>query len=202
AHRHLVIHRDLKPSNILVDAGGEPRLLDFGIARLLDGAADAPTGTAHHALTLSYASPEQVRNEPLSTASDVWQLGVVLYELVSGVRPFPHGGSPLTLSHAILSGTFDPPGQAALRAEGAGRVDRSSASRVPKDIDAIVLKAMRVAPRERYASVEELAGDLQRFLESRPVLARRGQRWYRAQRFVKRYRGGIAAAALAGVLLS
>ena len=190
AHQHLVIHRDIKPANILVDGEGVPKLLDFGIARLLDEDGSAGrTETGLRAMTLACASPEQIRNEPLSTASDVWQLGVVLYELVSGVRPFPHSGSPLTLSHAILSGTLDPPG-------------RSSAGRVPRDIDAIVLKALRVAPRERYASVEELAGDLQRFLESRPVLARRGQRWYRAQRFVKRYRGGIAAAALAGVLLS
>lgn len=203
AHQHLVIHRDIKPANILVDGEGVPKLLDFGIARLMgeDGSAGR-TETGLRAMTLACASPEQIRNEPLSTASDVWQLGVVLYELVSGVRPFPHSGSPLTLSHAILSGELDPPGQAALRAGRPGPAGRSSASRVPRDIDAIVLKALRVAPRERYASVEELAGDLQRFLESRPVLARRGQRWYRAQRFAKRYRGGIAVAALAGALLS
>lgn len=181
AHRHLVIHRDLKPSNILVDAGGEPRLLDFGIARLLDGAADAPTGTAHHALTLSYASPEQIRNEPLSTASDVWQLGVVLYELVSGVRPFPVSAAPLAVSHAILSGEPAPPG----RAPGRKRA-------VPVDVDAIVMKAMRSAPGDRYASVAELAADLRRFLASRPVHARRGRWWYRLRRFVGRHRAGVA----------
>ena len=122
AHRHLVIHRDLKPSNILVDAGGELRLLDFGIARLLDGAADAPTGTAHHALTLSYASPEQIRNEPLSTASDVWQLGVVLAELVSGVRPFPPRPRRWRWATRSCQASSAPPGRAPV---GRGRCRRT-----------------------------------------------------------------------------
>lgn len=198
AHRQLVIHRDLKPANILVDVHGEPKLLDFGIARLLDG-SDVPTRTvtAQRVLTLAYASPEQIRNQALGTASDVWQLGVILYELVSGVRPFPVSDSPLTLSHAILSGELPPPSRA-LQKGGAFPARR----RLPADIDAIVLKAMRPAPGERYPGVAELAWDLRRFLQSRPVLARRGQWRYRAGRFVGRHRGAVAAAALITALLA
>lgn len=193
AHRHLVIHRDLKPANILVDAAGEPKLLDFGIARLLDGNAATWTETAHRALTLSYASPEQLRNEPLSTASDVWQLGVVLYELVTGIRPFPASESPLSLTHAILSSQPPPPSRAT-PANGGGRL-------VPGDIDAIVMKALRASPTERYGTVADLASDLRRHLESRPVQARRGQWWYRARRFVHRHRGAVAAGAIVACLL-
>lgn len=195
AHRQLVIHRDLKPGNILVDAGGEPKLLDFGIARLLEGGVATRTATAQRAMTLAYASPEQIRNEPLGTSSDVWQLGVVLYELVSGARPFPASDSPLTLSHAILTGEPPPPSRAASTDAFPTR------GRLPADIDAIVLKAMRAAPGERYPGVAELAADLQRFLESRPVQARRGQWRYRAGRFVRRQRGAVAAGVLIAALL-
>src|SRR5690606_33530884 len=196
AHRHLVIHRDLKPANILVDHTGEPKLLDFGIARLLDGSAAPRTQTGHRALTLSYASPEQIRNEPLSTASDVWQLGVVLYELVSGTRPFPGSDSPLTLTHAILGGEPPPPSRAA------GRRVRGRLRQLSADIDAIVMKAMRAAPGERYGTVADLAADLRRALQSRPVRARRGQWWYRTRRLLHRHRGAVAAGVVIASLLA
>lgn len=196
AHRHLVIHRDLKPANILVDHAGEPKLLDFGIARLLDESGATPTETAHRALTLSYASPEQIRNEPLSTASDIWQLGVVLYELVSGQRPFPSSGSPLALTHAILASEPPPPSRiASVRVRGRQRP-------LPADIDAIVMKAMRASPEKRYGTAADLATDIRRYLDLRPVQARRGQWWYRASRFLHRHRGAVAASVLIASLLA
>ncbi|ANB19577.1 serine/threonine-protein kinase [Dokdonella koreensis] len=189
AHAQLVIHRDLKPANILVGADGEPRLLDFGIARLLDrDAGAAPATTVLRAMTLAYASPEQVEGKALGTATDIYSLGVVLYELVAGVRPFDHLDSEHERSNAIVSGTFPPPSRPARRAP--------APRRIPADIDAIVLKAMRREPAQRYASVAELADDLRRHLAARPVLARRGQWGYRAQRYLARNRWAIATAVL------
>jgi serine/threonine-protein kinase len=202
AHQHLVIHRDIKPANILVTPDGEPKLLDFGIARLLDhvgGVAAAQTQTAQRALTLAYASPEQLRGQALGTGADVWSLGVVLYQLVCGVRPFGEReeDSPLTLSQAIATGRLLPPSRRLRKLRPArGRAP------VPEDIDAIVMKALRREPCERYPSVDALAADLRRFLTARPVRARQGQRWYRARLFMRRHRLGLGVAAVLVAMLA
>ncbi|MBN8802746.1 MAG: serine/threonine protein kinase, partial [Stenotrophomonas acidaminiphila] len=162
AHRCLVIHRDLKPANILVDARGQPRLLDFGIARLIDedSAAAGDTRTGQHALTLAYASPEQLACQPLTTATDVYSLGAVLYQLVCGQLPFAEIDNPAGLYNAIANTDVPPPSRR-LRDTGTPR-PRTRA--VPADIDAIVLKALRKEPECRYASVAALAEDLRRYL--------------------------------------
>ncbi len=197
AHERLVIHRDNKPANIVVDAAGEPKLLDFGIARLVD--TDATLTVAARAMTVAYASPEQIAGEPLGTSTDLWSLGVVLHELVCGIRLFPHTLTEHALSEAIRSGAVVPPSQQIRRART--REDDTNASgplrerHVPADVDAIVLKALRREPEQRYASVRDFSEDLQRFLDARPVAARRGRWTYRAQRFVQRYRWLLIAAA-------
>lgn len=183
AHRNLVIHRDLKPSNILVDAAGQPILLDFGIAKILDAAADR-TQTRDRLLTPDYASPEQVRGGAQATTTDVYSLGAVLYKLLTG-RP-PHastGASREAMETAICS--TEPP-----------LASRLSPG-LPRDLDFILRKALRKEPEERYPSVEALAGDLRAFLEWRPVRARSGNAWYRTRKFVRRYWVPVAAATLA-----
>ncbi|URX62576.1 serine/threonine protein kinase [Luteibacter anthropi] len=192
AHGKLVIHRDLKPANILVTASGEPKLLDFGISRLLDGPdvlVDARTTTAHRALTLAYASPEQVRGQALDVRADVWSLGVVLYQLVCGKRPFDDatGTSALDLSNAIVDGNLVGP-------------RRHAPKTVPVDIDAIVMKALRIDPQDRYASAAALAHDLRRYLDALPVLASQGRRWYRARLFARRHRIALGVASLVSLL--
>ncbi len=202
AHSHLVIHRDLKPANILVTASGEPKLLDFGIARLLDADVGSLNATTVlHAMTLAYASPEQVEGGPLGTATDIYSLGVVIYELVAGVRPFDHLDSEHSRSNAIVSGDITPPSR---RTEQARARDSAGIAqpmprpglRIPADVDAIVLRALRREPEQRYASVGEFADDLRNFLAARPVQARRGQWGYRARRFLWRNRWPLAAAAI------
>ncbi len=227
AHRHLVIHRDIKPANILVTADGEPKLLDFGIARLLDDdASNTRTETGLRALTLAYASPEQIEGAPLGTATDVYSLGIVLYQLVTGARPFDHLESAHRLSIAIVSGEITPPSRqtrrhardpdpsglrtgASTSGERAGKAnlpDRSAQRpmrwHVPADVDAIILKALRREPAQRYASVAELADDLRRFLASRPVLARRGRWPYHARRFAWRWRWALGAGVTIVALLA
>ena len=197
AHRCLVIHRDLKPANILVDARGQPRLLDFGIARLLDedDAAAGDTRTGQHALTLAYASPEQIACRPLTTATDVYSLGAVLYQLVCGQAPFAGIDNPAGLYNAIAQTDVPPPSRRLAR----GNPPAVRGGQVPADIDAIVLKALRKEPGQRYASVAALAEDLRCYLQRRPVSARAGERGYRARRFVRRNALPLAAAVVVAV---
>ena len=194
AHARLVVHRDLKPSNILVDATGRPRLLDFGIAKLMAGdeAADPElaTRTIARLMTPEYAAPEQVSGGVITTATDVWALGVLLHELLTGRRPFVASSAvPGALERAILE---DDPAPLAAMATG-GPVP---ASALRGDLDRIVTTALRKDPAQRYPSVEALAEDLRRFLDGRPVLARGDSTTYRAFKFVRRHRVGMAAAAL------
>ncbi len=186
AHSKLVLHRDLKPGNILVDAHGNPRLLDFGIAKFL---STEGTLTGVGLMTPEYASPEQVKGESLGTASDVYQLGVLLYELLSGQRPYVvKDRSPGAIYSAVCETDATPPSAAGKSVE----VRRA----LNGDLDDIVLRALRKEPERRYRSVRELAEDLERYLNERPVLARDGNWRYRAGKFVRRHRVGVLASAL------
>lgn len=187
AHRQLVIHRDLKPSNILVTHDGQVKLLDFGIAKLIeDGqgavAAGDLTRLGGRLLTYRYAAPEQVLGEPLGTATDVYALGVVLHELLTGLSPY----------RRVRDGAA--PGLADFQQEEFAQPSSlARVSGVDGDLDAIVLKALRRQPADRYGTVEQFDDDLLRHLERRPVLARRGSRRYRAGRFIVRNRVPLVA---------
>ncbi len=191
AHRNLVIHRDLKPSHILVDQDGMPKLLDFGIAKLLNtGGDETATATVHWVLTPDYASPEQVRREAVSTATDVYSLGAVLYRLLTGVNPHAlESYTPLEIERVVCR---DEPARPSLAAADAGR-----RKRLTGDLDNIVLMAMRKEPERRYASVEQLSEDLRRYLAGLPVSAQQDTVRYRTGKFLRRHRGAAAAALLA-----
>jgi len=198
AHHALVVHRDLKPGNILVTAAGEVKLLDFGIARLTapgEGEREL-TGTAGRWMTPEFASPEQVRGEPVTTRSDVYALGVVLYRLLAGRSPYqPAGGTPHQVERAILETEPPRPSDTVMAVAGADDARRLR-RRLRGDLDAIVLRAMRKEPGRRYPSAEALRQDVLRHLDGRPVEARPGTRRYRAGRFVRRHRASVAAAAV------
>jgi serine/threonine-protein kinase len=196
AHRHLVVHRDLKPSNILVNADGEPKLLDFGIARLLDGSLTESTQTA---MTPAYAAPEQLRGGAISTATDVYALGLVLFRLIAGNLPDTRTGEGLAqvLSRLDEEETERPSRRAA-------RGDRPlpyPAGALEGDLDAIVAQALRADPARRYGSAAALADDIGRYLDARPVLAREPTRWYRAGRFIRRHALAVGFASLAAIAL-
>jgi len=222
AHQRLIIHRDIKPGNILVASDGTPKLLDFGIAKILD--PEAVTGqieatlTVFRILTPGYASPEQVKGEPITTASDVYSLGVVLYELLTGQHPYRRPNStPQEIARAVCEVEPERPSTAIRRMEtmerprdsqglsAATNILDSSIEKQGKllrgDLDNIVLMALRKDPQRRYASVEQFAEDIRRHLGSLPVLARKDTIGYRASKFVTRHKAGVIAAAVVVIVL-
>jgi len=220
AHQNLVLHRDIKPSNILVGSDGQAKLLDFGIAKLLNpglGHASAPvTRTEYRALTPEYASPEQVRGDPLTTASDVYALGVVLYELLAGHRPYRlTRRSPDEVMRAVVERDPERPSTRVTRVETVQTADGPATAITPAsigaargltperlqrrlrgDLDVIVMMALRKEPNRRYASAQMLSDDIGRYLDGEAVVAQRGSRTYRLWRRVQRHRLEAAATVL------
>jgi serine/threonine protein kinase len=214
AHQRLVIHRDIKPTNILVTKDGEPKLLDFGIAKLIspDWNSDEATLTQFRVLTPEYASPEQMDGRAVSTATDVYSLGVVLYELLTGRRPFSFREKD---GRAIvdIAQTTGPPKPSVVAAESSrpnnGTKQRTvqiavaavEPSRLRGDLDNMILKAIRHEPERRYQSVQEFSDDIRRWLDGLPVSATSDSRLYRSRKFFKRNRMAVLASAAAAILL-
>ena len=201
AHAKLVIHRDLKPSNVLVDADGRVKLLDFGIAKLLVSdqrqvSETELTRLSGRALTLNYAAPEQILGQPISTAADTYSLGVMLFELLTGERPYRLArDSRGALEEAIVG--IDPPLPSRVA------TDKTAARALRGDLDAIILKALSKQPEQRYETAAAFADDLERWLDQRPVRAQRSSGWYRVRRFLVRHRFRVIAgtAAISALLV-
>ncbi len=220
AHQHLIIHRDIKPSNILVTAERTPKLLDFGIAKILDPNLlpenISLTAAGLRMMTPEYASPEQFRAQTITTASDVYSLGLVLYELLAGHRAYRFASRmPHEIAHAVLNTDPERPSTAIRRTEAAAEDQRHGVQLTPKlisdlrgdsaeklqrrlagDLDNIVLKALRKEPRERYASADQLSEDIRRHLDGLPVLARKSTAAYRCRKYILRHKIGVTASVL------
>ncbi len=212
AHQNLVVHRDLKPANIRVTPEGEPKLLDFGIAKLLEpegsgGTQGDVTVTLFGAMTPEYASPEQIKGEPITTASDVYSLGVLLYELLCGQRPFAHlkGRRADELARAVCEEEPLRASTVALRSQVPSSAPHEPSARLRRllagDLDNIVAKALRKEPLRRYASAASLSDDIRRHCEGLPVTARRDTLAYRTGKFVRRNKTAVGAAVLVALAL-
>ena len=205
AHRNLVVHRDLKPSNILVTEEGRVKLLDFGIAKLIDDTADSDTTrTEHRVMTPAYAAPEQVSGGQITTATDVYSLGVLLYELLAGRRPYEVDGLTAADTERVITQT-NPPAPSAVVEGAAAAVRGARAERLRRtiagDLDNICLMALRKEPERRYASAGQLGEDIEHHVAGRPVRARPDTVGYRAGKFIGRHRIGVAATAAVAVLV-
>lgn len=224
AHQNLIVHRDLKPSNIIIASDGSPKLLDFGIAKLVTNENSDETATHGRVFTPEYASPEQISGAPVTTASDVFSLGVVLYEMLSGKRPFASKGrNAHEISKAVLtsepvrpSSVVNPDwnrddakatneiesGTSGKPHESTSRVEFLDSRSIRGDLDNIVLKALRKEPERRYQSVQEFSEDIRRHLAGLPVTATADTAVYRISKFVRRHRRSVALGGLAAMIVS